>query len=111
MKKYLLRTLFFIPTILVTLIITWIFIFPNFCLLEMPLILWCMWAAFFISSFLLSYGRFYGGIVALIIPIVDYIYSLSGYAGYRHVDTLPYIVGLSIFYVICGMIVYVENKR
>ena len=111
MKKWLLKLIFFIPTIIVTLIIIWVFIFPNFYLFEMPFWLWIVWISFWISSFLLSYNKFYGGIISLIIPIGDYIYSLSGYAGHRHVNTLPYILWLTIFYVACGAIIYINNKK
>ena len=113
LKKWICRLLFFIPAIVALLMFIWVFIYPYSNVpeqIDVPIGIWLLLAGFWVSGILLSYNQFYGGIVAVILPIYDYMCSLSGNAGHRHVDTLSYVIGLAIFYAVCGYIAF-KNKR
>ncbi len=110
MKKALLKLLYFAPAIAVTIFLLYIG-FDNIIRMDGPYWIYIIVATLWISGILLSLQKWYGGVIALIIPVGDYIYTQSGYAGHRHIDTLPYILGLAIFYAICGYIVYKTNSK
>lgn len=110
MKKILLKLLYFAPAILVTAFMLWVG-FENIIRLEGPYWIYVIVATLWISGALLSYKKWYGGVIALILPVLDWIHL--NYIDYemRHIDTLPYIIGLSIFYTMCGIIVYQCNRK
>lgn len=110
MKKTILKLLYFAPAILVTAFMLWVG-FENIIRLDGPYWIYVIVATFWISGALLSLKKWYGGVIALIIPIGDCIYAQSGFAGHMHIDTLPYIIGLAVFYIVCGYIVYKTNNK
>ena len=102
-----LKILYFLPSFVLAAILAWVF----HGLGEVPFSLWLLMGMFFFSGILLSFGRIWGGIPALILPVADWLYSLSGYAGMRHVDTLPFVLLLAAFYAACGMILWKRRKK
>lgn len=99
--------LFFLPPVINTLVVLWLFVYPwrsqpqqIHIPIEMLLILLLFW----ISGVLLCFGKWYGGIPAAAIPVTAYLQELSGYTGMSHIDWFPIAAGTVLFYILCGFL-------
>ncbi len=110
MKNIALKLLYFAPAILVTALMLRVG-FESIINADGPYWIYVIVGTLWLSGVLLSCGIRYGGVVALIMPVGDYVYSLSGYSGHRHIDTLPYVLGLAVYYAVCGFLVYKNSEK
>ena len=109
LEKYLSPFLFFLPAVINTLVVLWIFVYPWLSLprqidipVEMVLCLLLFWG----SGILLCLGKWYGGIPAVLIPAAIYIQTLSGYAGASHINWLPIAAMTVLYYAACGFLAF-----
>lgn len=102
---FLTRLLFFLPAIVATLLTFWVFVYPFFSIpqqIDFPfsilfflLTIWC-------SGIMLCFGRCWGGVIALIVPVLDVLSSMSGYSGHQHLSSIPLLGTLAAYYLVCA---------
>ncbi len=95
--KMLLKSTLFIPAIIGTFMIVFLFA-PRipFLLLITLILLW-------LGSGLLAFNKVCGGVVGLMSPI---IFLITTQGQHMHVNPTPYSIMYMIFYVICGFLVF-----
>lgn len=108
MKKgftFLIRLLFFLPAIAATLLSFWVFVYPFFSVpqqIDFPFSILFFLLTLWGSGILFCFGKCWGGVLALIVPVFDVLSSQSGYRSHQHLSTLPMLGILAAYYLICA---------
>lgn len=97
--------LFFLPALAATLLSVWVFIYPFFLVpqqIDFPcsilfflFTLWC-------SGVLLCTGRCWGGVITLLLPVLNVLSSLNRYSGHQHLSPLPLLWILTAYCLVCA---------
>lgn len=102
--RFLISLLFFLPAAVATLLSVWVFVYPFFSVpqqIDLPLSILFFLLTLWTSGILLCFGKCWGGVTALILPVLDALSSLSGYSGHQHLSTLP-LLGILAVYCLAG---------
>lgn len=105
MKKILqvlLKSLFFVPAILLTFFVIVLYS-PS-----IPLGIWIMLASLWGTGFILSLNKFWGSSLGIVFAIIILIYEESLW---MPISLTPYIIAMIIYYAVCGFLVFKHNKR
>lgn len=110
--KALPNILYFIPAVIVTLVVLWIYVYPWLDQLgrsDIPFIMLLALLPFWIGGILLQRGKWYGGAIPAILVVWIYFDSQKSMS---HVDWLPIAAVTVLYYAICGALSFWQkNKR
>lgn len=101
--------LYFLPAIINTLILLWIFVYPWLDQPESIRIPWQMLLillVFWVSGILLARGKWFGGILSALIPLAAWLQNQSSYAGMTHINWLPIAAATILWSILCAVFVY-----
>lgn len=96
--------LYFLPAVINTLVVLWIFVYPWREMpvgIDVPVVMWLVLLLFWGSGLLLRFGKWYGGIPPAALSIYIYFDSQNSM---QHIDWLPIAVVTVIYYILCGIL-------
>lgn len=98
----LLKIILFMPAIIGTYIITVLY-GPT-----IPISLIFTFVFLWIGSELLAFNKVIGSVIGIMSPVLLLIIM---HGEYMHVDHIPYSILYIVFYIVCGFIIYRNNKK
>lgn len=103
--RFLTCLLFFLPAITATLLSCWVFVYPFSSIpqqIDLPLSILFFLLTLWCSGILLSFGKCWGGVIAIVFPVLDLLSSMSGYSGHHHLSPLPLLGLMAVYSLVCA---------